>query len=330
MADIPQTRYAAIGDADVAYQVDGKGPLDILLFNGLGYHLELAWQIPDTRDFYERLKSVARVIIFDRRGTGMSEGVARGAIPTWEDLAEDAGTVLDAVGSSQSVIVASAETGPMAILFAATHPDRVAALILVSSYARYAVGADYPIGVAPEAIDAIIEMVRAMWGTPDLVRIAMPEKANDVEFTERAAAMGRSSATPNSAASQYNYLLRSLDARPALPLIQAPTLVINGRDSVLFPAELGHYVADHVRMAKFVELPVAGMGFNIDPVTMAGEIAESDPLRWLAYAQSISSASPERSRSCSSRCSLAVLLQLARVSRRRPPVMSPTGSARCA
>jgi class 3 adenylate cyclase/pimeloyl-ACP methyl ester carboxylesterase len=205
----------------------------------------------------------------------MSDGVSRSAIPTWEDFAEDAAAVLDAVGSTQAAILASAETGPMALLFAAMHPDRVTALVLVSTYARYLVADDYPIGASPEAIDTIVGMVQAGFGTPELVRLAMPDRAGDTEYIERATMMVRSSATPRSAAAQYDYLLRSLDVRSVLPLIQAPTLVLNAQSSLLFPMVLGQYLAEHIEGAKFVELPGADMGFfgNDDPNIM-GEIAE--------------------------------------------------------
>jgi class 3 adenylate cyclase/alpha-beta hydrolase superfamily lysophospholipase len=273
--ELPETRYVSVGDADVAYEALGDGPPDLLLFNGLGSHLELAWQVPDWSEFLTRMASLGRLVVFDRRGTGMSDGVPRDAIPTWEDLAEDAGSVLDAVGSTRAVILAQAETGPMALLFAAMHPQRVAALVLVSTYARYQVADDYPIGVSSEDIDAIVTMVQAEWGTPEAVRLAMPSRADDAEYLERVSTMLRSSATPRTAAAQYDYLLRRLDVRPALPLIQVPTLVLNARDSVLFPAVQGRYLADHIEGAKFVELTGPDFGFNADnPAAIAGEIAE--------------------------------------------------------
>jgi class 3 adenylate cyclase len=273
--EVPETQYVSVGDADVAYQVLGDGPPDLLVFNSLGTHLELAWQVSGLSEFFTRMASVGRLILFDRRGTGMSDGVAREAIPTWEDLSEDAGTVLDAVGSTRAVILAQAETGPMAVLFAAMHPQRVAALVLVSTYARYQVADDYPIGVSAEAIDAIVAMVQAEWGTPELVRRNTPSRADDVEFLQRTSTMIRSSATPRTAAAQYDYLLRRLDVRPALPLIQVPTLVLNARDSVLFPAAQGRYLTDHIEGAKFVELTAPDMGFMADSAaTIAGEVAE--------------------------------------------------------
>jgi class 3 adenylate cyclase len=146
---------------------------------------------------------------------------------------------------------------------------------VLRSYARYQVADDYPIGVSTEAIDAIVAMVQAKWGTPELVRIAMPSRADDVEFLERTSRMIRSSATPRTAAAQFDYLLRRLDVRAALPLIQVATLVLNARDSVLFPAAQGRYLADRIEGAKFVELTGPDMGFNADSAAaLAGEIAE--------------------------------------------------------
>jgi class 3 adenylate cyclase len=271
--EVPETRWVSVGEADVAYQVLGDGPPDLLLFNSLGNHVELAWEVPESSEFFTRMASLGRLIVFDRRGTGMSDGVARDAIPTWEDLAEDAGAVLDAVESTRAVILAQAETGPMAVLFAAMHPHRVAALVLVSTYARYQVDDDYPIGVSAEAIDAIVAMVQAEWGNQELVRVAMPGRAEDVDYRERTSRMVRSSATPRTAAAQYDYLLRRLDVRPVLSLIQVPTLVLNTRESVLFPAALGRYLADHIEGAQFVELTGPDMGF-IASAAIAGEIAE--------------------------------------------------------
>ena len=274
-ASRPRTQYASIGDADVAYQVVGEGPLDLLLFNPLGTHLDLAWQVPGYDTFVTRLASMGRLIAFDRRGTGMSDAVHHSAIPMWEDFAEDATAVLDAVGSTQAAILASAETGPMALLFAAMHPHRVTALVLISTYARYLIADDYPIGVSSAAIDAVVGIVQAGWGTPELVRMAMADRAEDVDYIERAAAMTRSAATPRSAGAQYDYLLRSLDVRSALPLVQAPTLVLNAAGSMLFPIELGRYLAEHIEGARFVQLPGNDMGFfGNDETTIHGEIAE--------------------------------------------------------
>ncbi len=143
----PDTKYVAVGDADVAYQVLGEGPSDLLFFNGLGSHVEMAWEDPDIADFLRRLASLRRLILLDRRGTGASDGVPRNAIPTWEEWTEDIESVLNAVGSEQTSILATVDAGPIAILYAAAHPERVDSLVLCNTTARYLVADDYPIGV---------------------------------------------------------------------------------------------------------------------------------------------------------------------------------------
>jgi pimeloyl-ACP methyl ester carboxylesterase len=266
----------SVGDADVAYQIVGAGPPDLLLFNGLGNHLELAWQVADFRDLYTRLASFARLIIFDRRGTGMSDGVPNTAIPTWEDFSEDSGAVLDAAGSAQAAVLAANDTGPMAVLYAAMHPDRVTALALVSTYARYSGADDYPIGVSDEAIDDIVAMIRSgQAASRELLRAVNPSTADDEDFLDSVAMMMRSAVTPRSMAAQYAYFLRQVDVRGVLPLVQVPTLVLHSKDNVLIPVAMGRYLADHIAGARLIELPGGDFGLLGDnSTTIADEVAE--------------------------------------------------------
>ncbi len=271
----PQTEYARVGDADIAYQVLGEGPPDLVFIGALGYHVELNWQIPDLADLLTGLASFTRLIVFDRRGTGASDGLPRNAIPTWEDLAEDTSAVLDAVGSKSAAILATVDTGPMALLFATMHPERVSALILVGTYARFLAAEDYPIGITPDAFDLVIATVEEGWGTRDLLRIAFPSKANDEEFLDRLAIVNRSAVTPRSAAAQYEYLERSLDVRSVLQLVQAPTLVLHSKDNAFIPVEIGRFIADHIDGAKFVELPGGDLSVVGDSaITLLDEVAE--------------------------------------------------------
>ncbi len=168
----PDTRYVPVGDADVAYQVLGEGPSDLLFFNGLGNHIEMAWENPDIADFLRQLASLRRLILLDRRGTGASDGVPRNAIPTWEEWTEDIESVLNEVGSEQSSILAAVDGGPIAVLYAATHPERVDSLVLCNTSARYLVADDYPIGFTPEALDFVVEFIRTHWGTPEFLSVA--------------------------------------------------------------------------------------------------------------------------------------------------------------
>lgn len=258
--DAPETRYVAVGDADVAYQILGDGPIDLLFCYGLGSHLELYWDLPG-RDVFADLASFTRLIIFDRRGTGASDGVPRNATPTWEEWAEDLGAVLDAAGAREAAVMANLEAGAIAILFAAMHPERVKALILVNTGAKYERSEDYPIGIAPEITDAFVEMVGEGWGTVGFQAMIVPSFADDTATLMQAAHMVRASATPRTAAAQYRYILKTLDVRTALPLIQAPTLVMHVKDNPLVPVEFGQYLAQHIPDARLVELPGADLAF---------------------------------------------------------------------
>jgi class 3 adenylate cyclase len=183
-------------------------------------------------------------------------------MPTWEEWAEDVGAVLDAAGSERTVVLAGADTGPIGLFFTAMHPDRVSALILSNCSARALWAEDYPIGIGPETVDAVVAMIRARWGTPDLVPMFFPSRVNDPEFGQWNAKLQRSIATPRSAAAQVRYMIESVDAREALPLIQVPTLVLHSKDNLLYPLTLVRYLADHIDGAKFVELPGGDIHFS--------------------------------------------------------------------
>src|SRR5580704_4809363 len=251
----PDTKYVAVGDADVAYQVLGEGPSDLLFFNGLGSHVEMAWENPDIADFLAQLASLRRLIILDRRGTGASDGVPRNAIPTWEEWTEDIESVLNEVGSRQSSILATVDSGPIAVLYAAAHPERVDSLVLCNTSARYLVDDDYPIGFTSEALDFVVEFLRTHWGTPEFLSLAGAAGPEDPVRRDALARLFRSSVTPRTAAAQYDYLLRHLDVRPVLPLLRAPTLVLSADNPTFLPIAHGRYVAEHIEGSKFVALP---------------------------------------------------------------------------
>ena len=272
--EAPETRYVAVGDSDVACQVVGDGPLDLLYCYGMGSHIELFWEIPAAAEFLTRLTAFSRLIFFDRRGTGASDGVSRNAMPTWEEWTEDIVAVLDAVESKRTAILASLDAGPIAILFAAMHPEMVSALILLNTAARYLEADDYPIGASPEAVEAIVELLATGWGTPDQTRLFNPSLADDAENVRLFAKMIRSSVTPRTAAAQYNYILRSVDVRHALPLIQAPTKVLHVSDSPFLPIAHGQYLADHIDGAIFKELPGGDLGPNPATYFLVDEVAE--------------------------------------------------------
>jgi class 3 adenylate cyclase/pimeloyl-ACP methyl ester carboxylesterase len=250
---VPETRYAAVGDADVAYQVFGSGPVDLVYFMGLGGHIELNWETPVDAALLRGLGSIGQVVVFDRRGTGASDGVGRLGMPTWEDWAEDIGAVLDAVGWRRAAILAEGDGGPIALLFAATHPERVSALVLSNTTARYLAASDYPSGLDPEFADRGIRMIGKLWGTTELIRQLSPSLATDETSLHSIARCFRSSATPRTAVAQLRYLV-GVDVRSALPLVQVPTLVVHTDANQIYPLEQGRYLAEHIGGAKMITL----------------------------------------------------------------------------
>jgi pimeloyl-ACP methyl ester carboxylesterase len=157
--EMADTKYVAVGDAEVAYRVIGDGPFDLLLFYGLGSHVDLHLDDPQGDRLMDALASFSRLIFFDRRGTGASDHLARNAMPAWEEWADDLRAVLDAAGSDRTAIIAQHDAGPIAMLFAALQPERVSALILANTSPRYLKADDYPIGMSQARVDAVVETV---------------------------------------------------------------------------------------------------------------------------------------------------------------------------
>src|SRR4051812_29082335 len=166
-----ETKYVAVGDADVAYRVVGEGPFDLLYCFGLGSHVDMHLDDPRDGHFLRGLASFSRLILLDRRGTGASDGLARNAMPAWEEWADDLRAVLDAAGSERTAGLAALDAGPIAIMFAVLHPERVSALMLANTSARYLEAEDYPIGVPQANVDALVEVVASSWGTEDFAAL---------------------------------------------------------------------------------------------------------------------------------------------------------------
>jgi class 3 adenylate cyclase/pimeloyl-ACP methyl ester carboxylesterase len=251
----PETQYVSVGEADVAYQVLGEGPFDLLYCIGLGSHVELLWDLPHAADFFRRLASFSRLILFDRRGMGASDplpAAAGNALPPWEDWADDMRAVLDAVGSNEAAVMGEQEAGAMAVLFAATHPQRVRALALSSASARYLVAPDYPIGFDQATVDRLVEFVRQSWGKRELMESVYGPLADDPEFVRLFTRWHRAAATPRTAAAQYRYILESMDVRDALRSVQAPTLVLSYLRSP-YPASHSRFLAESLPNAKLIE-----------------------------------------------------------------------------
>jgi class 3 adenylate cyclase len=250
----PTTKFAKLGADRVGYQVLGEGPIDLVFLTGMSSHIDLRWEEPLNEYFLHRLASFSRLILFDRRGTGVSDSVPSEHLPTWEEWADDMRVVLDAVGSRRAAIMAWLDGGPMAMLFAATYPERTAALVLAHTAARYARTDDYPHGFAPEVAEQLLQTVEELWGTEEFVSIAAPSRGRDDAFRRWYGRYLRAAARPREAAAQLRNLL-STDVRHVLPLIQCPTLVLNRTGYRLVTTDHARYLAEHIPGARLVDLP---------------------------------------------------------------------------
>jgi class 3 adenylate cyclase len=252
----PETHYVTVNGAQVAYQLAGNGSKDVTICLPLGGQIDGFWQLPPGPELLSGLGDVRRLIVFDRRGSGASDPLPPSGISRWEGLAEDLLAVLDKAGSERTALIGVNDTGPIAILFAATHPERVSHLIFWTTTARWMAADDYPFGASSQAIDAFVNFIATSWGTEDFARLAAPTR--DPEEIAAWMRMLRSSATPRSAATQWDYITRNVDVRRFLPLVQAPTLIFHPTDSVLLPIEHGRYLADHLPRATLIEWETTG------------------------------------------------------------------------
>jgi class 3 adenylate cyclase len=252
----PETRYARLGEARVAYQVVGDGPPDLILSAGTFGNIDLDWEDPLAARMYRRIATFSRLIRFDRRGSGSSDPLPLDALPPWEAYMEEVVAVMDAAGSERAAIMGVFDAGPMAALFAATKPERTVALILANTAARLLASEDYPIGARPEAVDDVIDRVEETWGTEAQAWMQAPSRAGDEHFRRWFAKYTRGIASPT-AVKAYLHAMLEADARPILSSIHLPTLVVHRSDYPLFRIEHGRFLAEHVEGARFVELPGA-------------------------------------------------------------------------
>jgi pimeloyl-ACP methyl ester carboxylesterase len=250
----PDTRYARSGDVNIAYQVFGEGERTIVLVPGWVSNVEVFWDDPVMARFLERLASFARVILFDKRGTGLSDRVAD--VPNLETRMDDVRTVMDAARAPRATVLGWSEGGAMCVLFAATYPERTSALVLVNSYARRIWAPDYPWGTPRQDWDAFIEESVRHWGGPVGADIRAPSRATDQRFRDWWARFLRMSASPGAsrAVLQMN---ADIDVRAILPSIGVPTLVLHARDERNVPVEAARFVAEQIPGARYVELPGA-------------------------------------------------------------------------
>ena len=250
---VPETHYVENGDVNIAYQVVGNGDLDIVFVMGWVSHLEYFWKEPHFAAFLNRLASFSRLILFDKRGTGLSDRVPLSQLPTLEQRMEDVHAVMDAVGSERAVLVGVSEGGPMCSLFAATYPERTTALVMIGTYAKRIKDDDYPWGVSADDREAFFEVMRRDWGKPVGIEERAPSLAGNEEFRHWWAEYLRMGASPGAAVA-LTKMNAEIDVRHVLPTVRVPTLVIHRSGDLCLKVEEGRFVASRIPASKYVEL----------------------------------------------------------------------------
>lgn len=248
-----KTEYARSGDLHIAYQVVGNGPFDLVYVPGWVSHVEQAWEEPSLARFLNRLASFARLIVFDKRGTGLSDRVPPSQLPPLEERMDDLRAVMDAAGSKRAAIFGFSEGGNLSTLFAASHPERTRALLLFGTFAKRLRSPDYPWAPTAEQRQQFYEDVERDWGRGIDLSQYVPSKLNDQAFLDRLNTYFRNSASPGAAVT----LLRmnsAVDVRHVLPAIHVPTLVMNRTDDRSVHVDEGRWMARQIPGARFVEL----------------------------------------------------------------------------
>jgi pimeloyl-ACP methyl ester carboxylesterase len=248
----PETRYAKSGNVNIAYQVVGDGPLDLVFVLGWVSHLDYIWEESGYARFLRRLASFSRLILFDKRGTGLSD---RGVeLPTLEQRMDDVRAVMDAVGAERAALAGMSEGGPMCALFAATYPERTSALIMIGSYARRLWAPDYQWATTAEEHEAFLQVIEQGWGGPVGLAMRAPSLADDEWFRKWWATYLRMSASPG-AALALTAMNAEIDVRNVLPVVSVPTLIIHRSGDRAIPVESGRHLATHIPGARLAELP---------------------------------------------------------------------------
>jgi pimeloyl-ACP methyl ester carboxylesterase len=250
----PETRYATSGTVNIAYQVVGEGPRDLIFVPGFVSNIEVAWEEPHFARFLERLASFSRLILFDKRGTGLSDRVAD--MPSLEVRMDDVRTVMDAVGSEHAAFFGISEGAPMCVLFAATYPERTEAVIMAGGYARRAWAPDHPWGRTEEQYQRSIDTIQREWGGPIDIEARAKSLHHDPSFRQWWGRYTRMGASPADAARVVR-LTAEVDVRHVLPTIRVPTLIFHAIGDGTVDVRSSRYMAERIPGAKYIELPSA-------------------------------------------------------------------------
>jgi pimeloyl-ACP methyl ester carboxylesterase len=291
--DLPETRYARSGDVNIAYQVTGDGPFDLIFVPGYITHLELHWKMPTFAPFLQQLSSFSRLIRFDKRGTGMSDPVS--GAPSLETRMDDVRAVMDAVGSHRAAFYGLSEGAAMAILFAATYPQRTAALVVRSAFPRRMWAPDYPWGRTEEEYEREVEAALRIFGPREQAQESVRTLGSfDDDEVDAFLEMLRYGSSPGTLAALHR-TNKDIDVRHVLPAVRVPTLVLHGTEDKVVPIEVARYVASRIPTARLQELPGLGhlalsagdvirqeIQTFVTDVRQSGGWEESEPERALA------------------------------------------------
>ena len=275
MVDLPVTRYERSGETSIAYQVVGRGAVDLVFIMGWVSNLDWLWREPRMARFLRGLAAFSRLILLDKRGTGLSDRVGLHELPTLEVRMDDLRAVMDACGSSRAAVMGVSEGGPLCTLFAATYPERTHPLVVLNGYARRLAAPGYPMGMSEEAYDRFLVDLRHGWGSEPLgIDARLPSLASDPELRRWWTDHLRQAASPGAALALAT-MNGQIDVRAALPAIRVPTLVLSSSgDRVLSPAN-GEYLAAHIPGARHVVIASDDhLPWFRDPDVVLGPVAE--------------------------------------------------------
>jgi pimeloyl-ACP methyl ester carboxylesterase len=248
---VPQTHYARNGSVNIAYQVFGDGPVDLVIVPGWVSNVDVFWDEPIVARFLLRLADFSRVILFDKRGTGLSDRVTD--TPSLEERMDDVRSVLDTIGSKRAVLVGYSEGGPMCLLFAATYPERTQALVTIGSFPRRQSSADFPHGASEIGTQRFFELIHNNWGGPLDIEQRAPTLSTDPRFRQWWARFLRAGASP-AAVEALQRANVQIDVRPVLPLVRVPALILHCARDQIIPVEASRYMARRIPDAKYVEI----------------------------------------------------------------------------
>ena len=271
----PQTRYARSGDVNIAYQVAGNGPVDLVFVMGWVSNIDEFWTEPSWARFLERLASFSRLIVFDKRGTGLSDRVDDQHLPTLEQRMDDVRAVMDAVGSQKAALFGISEGASMCALFAATYPERTAAFMSFGGFARMIGAPDYPWGRTEEGMQGFYKQIQDGWGSqPVGIEARIASKVRDDAFRQWWTRYLVRSATPRAAVALTS-MNAQIDIRHVIPAIRVPTLIMHRTGDLAVAVGSGRYLAQHIPGARLIEYPGEDhLPWTSDPDEILGDIEE--------------------------------------------------------